>query len=64
MFTALQNNQANTALCTQFVTPLPCGIGPDNGNAGKFQFVYGTVQSLVGQTALIADRLRQRQHAR
>src|ERR1700694_406805 len=52
MFTALQNNHANSALCTQFVTPLPCGIGPDNGNAGRFQFMYGTVQSLIGQTAI------------
>ncbi|MDB5073323.1 MAG: hypothetical protein JWM87_4434, partial [Candidatus Eremiobacteraeota bacterium] len=52
LFTALQNNQANSALCTQFVTPLPCGIGPDNGNSGKFQFMYGTVQSLIGQTAI------------
>jgi hypothetical protein len=52
MFTALQNNQANSALCTQFVTPLPCGIGPDNGNSGKFQFMYGTVQSLVGHAAI------------
>lgn len=52
MFTALQNNQANSSLCTQFVTPLPCGIGPDNGTTGKFQFMYGTVQSLIGQTAV------------
>ncbi|MBV8300190.1 MAG: TonB-dependent receptor [Candidatus Eremiobacteraeota bacterium] len=52
MLTALQNNQANSALCTQFVTPLPCGIGPDNGNSGKFQFAYGTVQSLIGDTAI------------
>jgi hypothetical protein len=52
MFTALQNNQSNTALCTQFVTPLPCGIGPDNGNSGKFQFAYGTIQSLIGDTAI------------
>ncbi len=52
MFTALQNNHANSALCSQFVTPLPCGIGPDNGNAGRFQFMYGTVQSLIGQTAV------------
>jgi carboxypeptidase family protein/TonB-dependent receptor-like protein len=52
MFTALQNNQANSALCTQFVTPLPCGIGPDNGNTGKFKFAYGTVQSLIGDTAI------------
>ncbi|HTD35435.1 MAG TPA: TonB-dependent receptor, partial [Candidatus Elarobacter sp.] len=52
MFTALQNNQSNSALCTQFVAPLPCGIGPDNGNSGKFQFAYGTVQSLIGDTAI------------
>jgi Carboxypeptidase regulatory-like domain/TonB-dependent Receptor Plug Domain len=52
MFTALQNNQSSSSLCTQFVTPLPCGIGPDNGNAGKFQFAYGTVQSLIGDTAI------------
>ena len=52
MFTALQNNQSDSSLCTQFVTPLPCGIGPDNGNAGNFQFMYGTVQSLIGQTAI------------
>jgi hypothetical protein len=52
LFTALQNNQATSALCTQWVTPLPCGIGPDNNNSGKFQFMYGTVQSLIGQTAV------------
>jgi Carboxypeptidase regulatory-like domain/TonB-dependent Receptor Plug Domain len=52
MLTALQNNQASSALCTSFVTPLPCGIGPDNGNFGKFQFMYGTVQSLIGDTAI------------
>jgi hypothetical protein len=52
MFTALQNNQATASLCTQFVTPLPCGIGPDNGNTGKFKFAYGTVQSLIGDTAI------------
>ncbi len=52
MFTALQNNQANSALCTSYVTPLPCGIGPENGNSGKFRFAYGTVQSLIGETAV------------
>ncbi|MBV8750079.1 MAG: TonB-dependent receptor plug domain-containing protein, partial [Candidatus Eremiobacteraeota bacterium] len=52
MATGLQNNQSNTSLCTQFVTPLPCGIGPDNGNSGKFQFGYLTVQSLIGDTAV------------
>ena len=52
MFTALQNNQSSSSLCTQYVTPLPCGIGPDNGNSGKFKFAYGTVQSLIGDTAI------------
>ncbi len=52
MFTALQNNQSNSSLCTSWVTPLPCGIGPGNGNAGKFQFAYGTVQTLIGDTAV------------
>jgi hypothetical protein len=52
LFTALQNNQATSSLCTRFVTPLPCGIGPNNGNNGRFQFAYGTVQSLIGDTAV------------
>ena len=52
MFTALQNDQSISSLCTSFVTPLPCGIGPDNGSSGKFQFMYGTVQSLIGDTAV------------
>ena len=52
MFTALQNNSATSSLCTSFVTPLPCGIGPDNGSFGKFRFMYGTVQSLIGDTAV------------
>ncbi len=54
MFTALQNHQATASLCTQFVTPLPCGIGPDNGNTSRFGFAYGTVQSLIGETAITA----------
>ena len=52
MFTALENNQSIASLCTSFVTPLPCGIGPDNGSTSKFQFAYGTVQSLMGDTAV------------
>ena len=64
MFTALQNNQATASLCTQFVTPLPCGIGPDNGSTGQFRFMYGTVQSLIGRDRDRGDRVRQRQHVR
>jgi hypothetical protein len=52
MATALENNQATSPLCTQFVTPLPCGIGPDNENSGQFHFGYATVQSLIGDTAV------------
>ncbi|GAC1540452.1 MAG: hypothetical protein NVS2B17_16730 [Candidatus Velthaea sp.] len=48
--TALQSNQGSSALCTQDVTLLPCGIGPGNTNAGRFQFMYASVQSLVGET--------------
>jgi hypothetical protein len=48
-FTALQNDAGSSSLCTQDVTLVPCGIGPGNTSAGKFQFMYGTVQSLVGE---------------
>lgn len=54
VLTALQNNQDIVNLCTQFTGPLPCGIGPGNGSTGKYQFVYGTVQSLIGQVAVQA----------
>ncbi len=54
MFTALQNNQAIASLCTTDVTPFPCGVGPGNGSSGKFQFAYGTVQTLIGDTAITA----------
>jgi hypothetical protein len=53
-FTALQNNQTISPLCTQFTATLPCGIGPDNSETGKTQFAYGTIQSLIGQVALQA----------
>ncbi len=49
--TALTNNTYNTALCTQFVTLSPCGIGPGNGSTGRFGFAYATVQSLIGTVA-------------
>jgi hypothetical protein len=52
--TALTNNQATASLCTQYTGPVPCGIGPNNTTAGKFQFVYGSIQSLVGQVAVQA----------
>jgi hypothetical protein len=52
--TALENNQSISPLCTQFTGVLPCGIGPGNTETGKTQFVYGTVQSLIGQVAVQA----------
>ncbi|HEV8022299.1 MAG TPA: TonB-dependent receptor, partial [Candidatus Lustribacter sp.] len=52
VLTALQNNQAIATLCTQFTGVVPCGIGPNNTSTSKYQFVYGTVQSLVGQVAV------------
>src|SRR5665213_1602356 len=54
VLTALENNTATASLCTQFTNVLPCGIGPGNTTTGKYQFVYGTVQSLVGQVAVQA----------
>jgi hypothetical protein len=54
VLTALTNHQDVANLCTQFTGPLPCGIGPNNTTTGRYQFVYGTVQSLVGQVALQA----------
>jgi hypothetical protein len=52
--TALQNDSAISPLCTQDTGPLPCGIGPGNSETGKTQFVYGTIQSLIGQVAVQA----------
>jgi hypothetical protein len=49
--TALTNNLDAYAICARDVTVLPCGIGPDNQNYGRFAFAYGTVQSLVGTVA-------------
>jgi hypothetical protein len=48
-FTVLQNNQGISSLCTQDVTIVPCGIGPGNTTASRFQFAYATVQSLIGE---------------
>ena len=49
--TALSNNFDAYALCARDVTVLPCGIGPNNQNFGRFGFAYATVQSLVGTVA-------------
>jgi len=49
--TALSNNNDSQALCTRFVTLLPCGSGPGNFSFGRYGFAYGTVQSLIGTVA-------------
>jgi hypothetical protein len=46
--TGLVSNNRVEALCTQFVTIVPCGAGPDNQTTGRFAFGYGTVQSSIG----------------
>ena len=61
-FTTLQNNTDTVALCTQYVTLLPCGIGPGNTNRGKFGFTYGGLQTLVGEVALNATAYTSSQH--
>ncbi|GAC1302309.1 MAG: hypothetical protein NVSMB19_11530 [Vulcanimicrobiaceae bacterium] len=45
---AFANNTDSHALCARDVTLLPCGIGPNNQNYGRFGFAYATLQSLVG----------------
>jgi hypothetical protein len=62
VLTALENHQDIANLCTQFTGPLPCGIGPDNTTTGRFGFVYGTVQSLIGQVAVQATGYVQSQY--
>ncbi len=49
--TLLTNNRAATAICAQDVTLLPCGIGPGNGNVGRFGFGDVSIQSLVGNVS-------------
>ena len=46
--TALDTNRNAYAICAQDVTILPCGIGPDNRNYGRYGMAYTTVQSLIG----------------
>ena len=52
--TGLQSNQGTSLLCTQDVTVVPCGYGPGNTSSGAFQFMYGSVQTLVGDVAATA----------
>ncbi len=47
----LSSNGSIAQLCTQWVTLLPCGIGPNNDTYNKFQFDYLTAASLIGNVA-------------
>ena len=49
--TALSNNTGAYAVCARYLTLLPCGIGPNNQNYGRFGFAYATISSLVGTVA-------------
>jgi hypothetical protein len=46
--TALDTNRLAYQICAQDVTILPCGIGPNNYNFGRYGLAYATVQSLIG----------------
>ena len=61
-FSAIDNNTNTVSLCTQYVTLLPCGIGPGNSNRGKFGFTYGSLQTLVGEVSLSATAYASSQH--
>jgi hypothetical protein len=45
---ALDTNREAYAICAQDVTILPCGVGPNNYQAGRYGLAYATLQSLVG----------------
>jgi hypothetical protein len=49
--TYMTSNGSIAQLCTQWVTILPCGIGPGNNVYNKFQFAYLTASSLIGNVA-------------
>lgn len=50
----LSSNGSIAQLCTQWVTVLPCGIGPNNNTFNKFELGYLTASSLIGNVALTA----------
>ena len=50
----LISNGSIAQLCTQWVTILPCGIGPNNNTFNKFALGYLTASSLIGNVALTA----------
>lgn len=50
----LSSNGSIAQICTQWVTLLPCGIGPNNNTFNKFELGYLTASSLIGNVALTA----------
>ncbi len=46
--TALSTNRNSSPICAQDVTILPCGIGPDNRNYGRYGLAFASVQTLIG----------------
>lgn len=52
--TYMASNGSISQLCTQWVTALPCGIGPDNGSFNRFRMEYLTGSSLIGNVAFTA----------
>ncbi|MGH7661433.1 MAG: hypothetical protein ACRENA_11045 [Vulcanimicrobiaceae bacterium] len=52
--TYLSSNGSIAQLCTQWVTVLPCGIGPNNNTFNKFELGYLTASSLIGNVAVTA----------
>ncbi len=49
--TFLQNNANIASLCTQDVTIVPCGIGPDNSSQTVVHYGTLQVQSLIGEVS-------------
>ncbi len=52
--TFLSSNGAISQICTQWVTVLPCGIGPGNETYNRFRMGYLSASSLIGNVALTA----------
>ena len=60
--TFMSSNGSIAQICTQWVTALPCGIGPGNDTYNKFQFGYLTASSLVGNVAFTATAFGMASH--
>ena len=58
----LSSNGSFSQLCTQWVTVLPCGIGPNNNRYNGFRFGYVTESSLIGNVAFTATAFANASH--